>query len=130
MTPADIIVVSIAIGVSFLLGGLRRLVSYIGEQRTETLRAGADFRDHVERSDEQINRLRRLQDEMDALKLMIARTSEKAAAQKSQPSRMDPVKLARSGADIETIMSRCKLSRAEAELVHSVHAPVGLDRAA
>ena len=59
-----------------------------------------------------------------------SRSTEKTAAHKVQTARTDPVKLARGGADIETIMSRCKLSRAEAELVHSVHAPVGLDRAA
>ena len=36
-------------------------------------------------------------------------------------SDLDPVFLARTGAGVEALMARCDLSRAEAELVFSVH---------
>jgi len=43
------------------------------------------------------------------------------AAQPAARAKIDPLKLARAGAGPEVLMARCGLSRAEAELVLSVH---------
>ena len=43
------------------------------------------------------------------------------AATTAAPVKSDPLKLARAGAGPEVLMARCRLSRAEAELVISVH---------
>ena len=45
----------------------------------------------------------------------------KAAAKPAAPKKADPLILARAGAGAEVLMARCGLSRAEAELVVSVH---------
>ena len=131
----DVLIVCALLVSSFLLGCMRRLICHLVEQKFDVARSGADLREQLERADEQQNRVRRIQDELDSLKAKIEQVPSATAVIPAQPQqrvsdRPDPSKLARAGADVETIMARCKLSRAEAELVWSVYADNGLDRAA
>jgi hypothetical protein len=124
----DILLVFAAVSASFLLGCVLRLVRSLGQQRFEVAHAGADLRDLVDRCDQQQSRFKRIQEELQSLREELHASHELAAAEPvaapapaAPAQKADPLKLARAGADIDTLMARCKLSRAEAELVYSVH---------
>ena len=138
----DALLIFAAVSASFLLGCVHRLVRGLGQQRWEVADTGADVRDLLQRCDQQQNRVKRMQEEMEQMRGALqaraarapARTPVRAVREvpaadartassrsSSRSSRADPFKLARSGATVDTIMARCKLSRAEAELVYSVH---------
>jgi len=127
----DILLIFAAIASSFLLGCVHRLVRALGQQQREVAHTGADVRELLERCDAQQARVKRMQDEMENLRGRLPRRSKQPTRRSARDAtgarparadtRVDPLKLARTGAGVETLMSRCRLSRAEAELVLSVH---------
>ena len=129
-TYADFLLIFAVVVSSFLLGCVHRLVRGLGSQREQPADAGTDVRELLKCFDQQKADVIRMRKEMALLKSLLeadaaaasaAGTSSPARSAARSKSKLDPRKLARAGLGVETLMARCRLSRAEAELVHSVH---------
>lgn len=122
LLQADTLLIICAIASSFLLGCVHRLCRTLGEQRREAAYVSADVRELTERCDQQHVLVKRIQDDFDHMRERRERVRHSSAkVSTTRANTQDPCKLARAGAGVETLMSRCRLSRAEAELVYSVH---------
>jgi len=113
-----------AIAVSFFAGCVYRLCIILSREG----RAGADHNSEIDdlnhRYDQEMRHIRQLQNELIQVRQAVEqRTAPGPAKAPPRPADLgiDPFKLAISGASIEVLMNRCRLSRAEAELVYSVH---------
>ncbi len=111
-----------AIALSFLAGCIYRLCTILGNNTPSVERSEPELKAFGERYEQEMTHVRELHEELihvkEAFELRVA-----DAAQIPKPMQLgiDPFKLARSGASIAQLMQRCRLSRAEAELVYSVH---------
>ena len=138
---SDLIFLACAVAVSFALGSVRGLERTLARQRRAVDQADRDVRDLNERCERQQVNVSRLTQELSEVRQALmqqAMAPVHAAIQATAPARApapqapapaavprsvpaDPQALARSGASAQVLMSRCGLSRAEADLVLSVH---------
>lgn len=124
--PVDSLWLSGAVAVSFFAGCVYRLCILLS--RNSPVEAGRedDLEAIQNRYQQEMRHIRQLQKELIEVRQAVAQrtpTVQARARAPAQPAELgiDPFKLAIAGAGIEVLMSRCRLSRAEAELVYSVH---------
>jgi len=119
-TSPDNIWIFGVIAVSFLAGCVYRLCTLLArDARNHQDPAALDL---SQRYGRELEHVKQLHNELiQARQSVESRALVEGLDKSPEDLGVDPFKLANSGASIKVLMSRCRLSRAEAELVFSVH---------
>ena len=119
-TSADTIWIFGVIAVSFLAGCVYRLCTLLA--RDTYIHQSPAALDLSQRYGQELEHVKQLHNELiEARQSVESRALVDGLGKSPEDLGIDPFKIANSGASIDVLMSRCRLSRAEAELVFSVH---------